>query len=125
MSKKSNIPTGKLTLELTTKTVWAGMYGGHYDVIVFFKTKPVVSQEQTRSGDNIYDCLENKDIVVGDMYLSDFREVYPDADLSNYLQDDRPKETEIIEVFRVKLTTLWDKYGKMVTIDCNADGWNS
>lgn len=27
--------------KLSYKNVWAGIYGGHYDAIVFFKKKPI------------------------------------------------------------------------------------
>ena len=30
---------------MQTKKVWAGLYGGHYSIIVFFKEKPKTKEE--------------------------------------------------------------------------------
>jgi hypothetical protein len=96
------------------KRVWVGMYGGHYDIIVFFKRKPKKSKEDYKLIDCIkgkyYDCYDNKDLIVGDMSLCDFEVLYPEVDLSPYLDNGRPKEIEITEVFQIKLEAVWDKY---------------
>jgi hypothetical protein len=50
----------KLTLpELQTKKVWVGLYGGHYDVIVFFKEKPTPFEDSTKT-DAIFKIFSSK-----------------------------------------------------------------
>jgi len=117
--------------KLQTIKVWAGVYGGHYDIIVFFKSKPVPSKEEHNYIDGQwYDCSENKDLIIGDMVLGQFKEYYPDAvkGLKPYLQDDlnepgdgRPMEVEIPEVFEMEITTMIDEYGDMEKIDFHTD----
>jgi hypothetical protein len=112
--------------ELQTKKLWAGMYGGHYDVIVFFKEKPTKTSKDEH---NIIDfdwveCIENKDIIVGSMCLGQFYEIFPDADISEHTREDnRPMEIEIPEVFEIEITTVYDEWGHMVTFKFNEDGW--
>lgn len=112
----------KATPVLQTKTVWAGMYGGHYDVIVFFSKKPkkfslreLKKHYFIKDGNfpnGYYDCLHNDDLIIGDMNLSDFLDLF-NVDLSQYLENGRPKDTEIIEVFRLELTTVFDEHGQL------------
>ena len=119
--------------KLKTIVVWAGMYGGHYDVIVFFKEKPEPSKEEHSYIEGTwYDCGDNKDKIIGAMSLGQFKEYYPDAvkGLKPYLQDDlnevgdgRPMEIEIPEVFQMELTTMVDEFGDMDRINFNEDGW--
>ena len=46
---------------METKTVWAGLYGGHYDIIVFFKEKPTPSEDEHNIIDGEwYDCSDNR-----------------------------------------------------------------
>lgn len=104
--------------KLTTRKVWAGLYGGHYDVIVFFKEKPKMVE-----GESYINPAENHDLIIGDMYLNDFYLVFPNADISKYTQDEngRPKEIEIPEVFEMKLTSYFDKDGDLGNIRFEAD----
>ena len=98
-----------------TKTVWAGMYGGHYDQIVFFSTKPKKIKDGSSlvHADGHYDCLENEDKIIGDMSLGDFQATF-ECDLTPYLAENgRPKAIEIIEVFRIKLTGPFDEDGRL------------
>jgi len=89
----------------TAKSLWAGVYGGHYSAIVFFKKKPKFNT----SSDNLYDLLDNKYLIVGCMYLDDFKELYPGANLSEYLQSNgRPKDINVIEVFKMKIDIAID-----------------
>lgn len=108
----------------TFKTVWAGIYGGHYDAIVFFKSKPKKSKEDYDLIDVIdgkyYDMIDNLSLTCGAMWYGDFEELYPDVDLKEYY--DR-RETEIVEVFQLKLEAAWDKYGELNTINLRADGY--
>jgi hypothetical protein len=108
------IINAKLKLPKTkTKIVWAGLYGGHYDQIVFFKKKPVKSKDPHNHIDgDWYDCTDNKELIVGDMTLSDFQELYPKVNLKPYLSEiGRPKGIEIPEVFKINIEAFWDKYG--------------
>jgi hypothetical protein len=117
--------------KISTKNIWFGIYGGHYDCITFFDRKPKKSKEDYNLIDVIkgkyYDLLENKQKIVGTMYLSEFEELYPDFDLSFHLVEGnggmRPKAIEIIEVFQLKLQAYWDE-GKMRTINFDCEGWN-
>ena len=88
---------------MKTKTVWCGLYGGHYDVIIFFSKKPVLSQDIHRfAGVKYYDAYDNKKFIVGSMSLPEFIELYPDC---KHL---KPTEIDIVEVFKIQLTTMWD-----------------
>jgi hypothetical protein len=86
--------------KLKTRIVWAGIYGGHYDQIVFFYRQPV------KSTDGYYDTYDNKDLIAGDMGLSMFKELFPNTDLAKYYDS---RGIEIVEVFKMELTTLWEK----------------
>jgi hypothetical protein len=110
--------------KLTTKKVWAGLYGGHYDQIIFFKSKPVQAKEKHRFIEGKwYDCFENKDLIIGDMSLGEFREYFPDADLTPYTEEGRPKAIDIPEVFALKLKAIWDKKGRLLSIGLASQDW--
>lgn len=116
----------KLTLpKLETKKLWAGMYGGHYDAIVFFKEKPIFTKdEHHRFNSPWIDCLDNKDLIIGCMDLGTFYLLFPDADISEYTQSNgRPLEIEITKVFKIELTTVFNKYGDMESYDFDLDSW--
>jgi len=103
--------------KLETKTVWVGIYGGHYDAIVFFNKKPKLSKETIgHSNIRFYDCLDNRDLIIGCMWYGDFKELFPDANLGE------AKDIEIPEVFKLKLRTYWED-DKLKQINFNADGW--
>lgn len=110
MKTSSKIVDAKIKFpKLSTKTVWAGVYGGHYDQIVFFSKKPVKSKDYNV---NLYDCYDNKEIIIGDMGLGEFKELYPGADLSAFLdQSGKPKDIEVVEVFQIRLEAMYDEYG--------------
>jgi hypothetical protein len=112
--------TGTLKLPtLRTRTVWAGMYGGHYTGIVFFSKKPKLSNETTTMTQERYYCVnENIELTVGSMWLPDFEELFPDADIEQY----RPTSTEITKVFKIKLTAVWED-GLMKETTFRADGY--
>lgn len=107
---------------LKTKKIWAGIYGGHYSIIVLFSKKPKrVSKKKLlksywlpkdRYPTGYYDCLAQESIIIGDMELSSFQQMFT-LDLSRYLNDGRPKDTEIIEVFQLELTAQFDEGGKL------------
>lgn len=101
--------------KLTTKKVWAGMYGGHYDVIIFFHTKPVLSDDETRYG-QIYDLIDNKDCIAGAMWLPDFHELTGATDMT-------PESIYVVKLHEIQLTAIWD--GKQLRgYDMEADGWD-
>lgn len=124
--------------KLKTIKVWAGMYGGHYDAIVFFKEKPELTTQKHEHGvlfdlgdGYYYDCLENKDKIIGCMALGQFYEYFPDADLRPYTQQredastlgGRPLDIEITEVFEMEITVMVDEYGDFDNVDFDLDGW--
>lgn len=109
---------------MQTKTVWAGLYGGHYDIIVFFSEKPVPNTRYMPGfdeGQEWYCCSENETLIIGDMSLPDFYRCFPDADLRPYTQPredqstlgGRALEIEIPEVFQIEITTCFDEHGYM------------
>lgn len=109
--------------KLTFKTVWAGIYGGHYDAIVFFKKKPKLSKGKENFLTHelkYYDMVDNKHLTCGAMWLGDFEELYPTVDIKEYYES---RETEIVQVFKLKLQAAWDKYGELNTINLRADGY--
>ena len=69
---------------METKTVWAGLYGGHYDIIVFFKEEPTKKLEHATMGFEFFEC--DTDLIIGDMALCDFYKCFPNADLRPYTQ---------------------------------------
>lgn len=119
MKNKIKMIKAKFTLpKLKTKKVWVGLYGGHYDVIVFFKEKPVLND------DEYYCIIDNKGKALGSMSLTDFYTFYPDADMSACTREDgRPKDVEIYELFEMEITTAFDQWGDMHSIECDEDGW--
>lgn len=112
--------------KLETRKVWFGLYGGHYDVIVFFSEKPErIDDNTTRSAlhPNGYFCLlANEDVLAGAMWLGVFEEMFPDFDLGPYTTNGRPRDIEVSEVFEMKLTAMWDG-NKLKGMECHADGW--
>lgn len=108
---------------------WAGMYGGHYDVIVFFKKKPPLSKEPYYNPNIIdgkyYDLIEARDlgIIIGSLCLPDFKEHYPDADITPYLENERPKGIEIVEVFQIEIEGALDEWGHFRSLVFNVDGY--
>jgi hypothetical protein len=108
---------------LKTKTVWYGLYGGHYNCIVFFKTKPIKSDEPYYLPDVIdgkyYDLLDNKDLIIGCMWLNDFNVLFPGAKVG------KPKGIEVLQVHQMELTTMLDEDDKMYTLNFRADGYGN
>jgi hypothetical protein len=121
--------------KLKTIKVWAGMYGGHYDAIVFFKEKPELSEKTSMYVDSndghYYNCFDNKDKIIGCMSLGQFYEYFPDADLRPYTQQredtstlgGRPLEVEVHEVFEMEITVMIDEHGDFDRLDFNLDGY--
>lgn len=98
---------------------WYGIYGGHYDVIVFFKNPPTHFEDDKIAG-NCVDMLaesENKNIL-GSMGLEDFLEM-SGLDRKDFI----PPECEIVEVYEIEITAPFDNYGQMVTYSFDVDGW--
>jgi len=120
MKNKNKIIEANFVLPKSTKKiVWAGTYGGHYNCIVFFKSKPVLSKEHYHLSNIIdgkyYDTYENKNLIIGCMWLEQFQELYPKTNIGN------PEAIEIINVFQIKLEGFFDKYGRLVSFEFNAD----
>lgn len=110
-------------VKLKKKKVWAGVYGGHYDIIVFFSKKPKrISRKalqklyyiaEGRWPKGYYDCMSNESLIIGDMGLPLFQKMFG-VDLSEHLNNGRPKDTEIIELFQIELTAPFDENGNML-----------
>ena len=107
------------------KKVWAGIYGGHYDCIVFFKKKPKLSKEAYGYewfDEKYIDMVENKDLTCGAMWYADFETLYPEAAIQI-----RPifenRRIEIVEVFQIGLEAVWDKYNELERFEFRADGY--
>ena len=115
------------TIKPETKVVWAGCYGGHYDIIVFFSSKPHdLKITPENSVNEFWDTLLECKNIIGNMALGDFYELYPDADISEYMQQNkRPKEVFISQLFELEMTGPFEKDGGMKNIPTNVDGFNS
>lgn len=112
--------------KLTTKVVWAGLYGGHYDVIVFFKEKPKPSTEDKSHLDIgvWYDPWDDTDNIVGAMCLQQFYEWFPMIDISEHTQENgRPLSIEIEELIQMELTTMFDEWDTFPKVTFHEDGW--
>jgi hypothetical protein len=96
-----------------TKTVYAGLYGGHYDVIVFFRTKPLKNTNIDEPG--VYDLIDNKDKIAGAMWLSDFVELTG--------VEMKPESIDVIKIHRMKLTAVWEDDNTLKNFHFHADGW--
>lgn len=102
------------------KKVWIGSYGGHYEAIFIFKRKPKLTNDTYGYEwfDEKYYCIvENKDLVIGSMYMCDFQELYPDFDFNLI----KPDHIEITKVIHIELEAVFDKYGDLVTYQYNAE----
>lgn len=114
---KTNIPVAKYVHPKTqTKKLWVGSYGGHYEALFFFKKKP--KKTGCLNDDTKYYCIiDNKELVVGSMYLCDFEELYPDFDM-NLL---KPDDIEITNVFPIMFEAVYDSYGDLRDFKYNAE----
>ena len=103
--------------EMTAKTVWYGSYGGHYNCLVLFKTKPqLVDNGSNRHGPSV-DLWEesNKNNICGSMWPDEFEEL-------TGLKID-PESIEITKLYELELTAPWTKDGDLWGYANNADGW--
>ncbi|MDV3603804.1 hypothetical protein CMU86_11615 [Elizabethkingia anophelis] len=114
---KAGIPVAKYVHPKTEiKKVWIGSYGGHYEAVFFFKKKPKKTGEMN-DGTKYYCTVDNRDLVIGSMYMNDFKEVYPDFDTSII----KPKSIEITEVIQILLEAVYDQHGDLVSHKYNAE----
>lgn len=119
------IQSAKFTLpKMTTKRVFIGAYGGHYDAVVIFGEKPRPSADTH----NIikrewYDCLDNKESIIGCVELCEFERLFPGIDLAPILHRGRPREIEVTDIMEARLTACFDDYGKMSSFYFDLDGW--
>lgn len=116
--------------KLTPKTVWVGAYGGHTDLIVLFSKMPVPEEDGAtngnilRRGDKQYCPLTNEELIVGAMWLDQFKKCYPDADISSILDKrGRPLDIEITKLLKIRLEIPMGSNGHANNIDFYADGW--
>ena len=109
----------------SVKKVWAGIYGGHYDCIVFFKAKPKLSKESygyNWFNEKYIDMIENKDLTCGAMYYCDFEKLYPNAALQIKSIYEK-RRIEIVEVFQIELEAVWNKYNNLEMFNFRVDGY--
>lgn len=115
--------------KLKAVKLWAGLYGGHYDIIVFFKKKPTNRMDDNgdaRSNGKFVDCLAENDAdnIFADMGTGNFEIWFPNVDLTPYTQENgRPKDTEIPykDLFRIELMLPLDDYGQPEPFDMKND----
>ncbi len=103
---KPPIPSLTFTIpRLKTFRLWCGLYGGHYDIIVFFRKKPThFEHDRNEDGTRMVDLYaEHKaDNIFADFNTGDFElwcpgwleAIYPVLQSKKY---PRPKATEIRE----------------------------
>jgi len=111
--------------KLSIRKVWAGIYGGHYNCIVFFKSKPKLSKESYGYewfDEKYIDMVDNKDLTCGAMWYGDFEQLYPKAFLQLKPIFER-RRIEIVEVFQIELEAVWDKYNELEKFEFRADGY--
>lgn len=82
----------------------------------FFKSKPKKTEE-LNDGTKYYCIVDNKDLIIGSMYMGDFRELYPDFDY-NLL---KPNHIEITEVIQIMFEAIYDEWGCLVDYKYNAE----
>ncbi len=115
--------------KLKTVKLWAGLYGGHYDMIVFFKKKPknrMDMQGDARSNGDFVDCLaeQTDENIFGDMGMGNFEDWFTEVDLTPFTQaNGRPRETEVpySDLFQIQLTVPVDEYGQPEPFNMKVD----
>ena len=129
---KTPILSGSFTVpKLKAFALWAGLYGGHYDVIAFFRRKPTHFDRGDPGEPDTVDMLAESDAgnVFANMGTGDFQAWFPDlfAQLGPPLIQDngRPNGIEICkaDLFRVRLSVPVDKAGNRLPLDFDVDGW--
>lgn len=89
---------------MTGKKVWVGYYYNHYNALVVFHTKPVKNKE------GIYDTHDNRKCIAGTLFLEDFIELFPMADISSIVDKNTGNviDTETKELLSFKMVAAWD-----------------
>lgn len=101
--------------ELSSRPVWIGSYGGHYNCVVIFHTKP--SKTKKGSDYSFVDLLDNKKNIAACMWQCDFEDIYPDAKLPN------PKKIEVTTLYQRTLEGFWTDDNRIEFPVFDADGW--
>jgi hypothetical protein len=112
----------KLLLPATSKReVWIGSYGGHYNCVVIFHTKPAKKVNgRNRASWQSYsyvDLLENKKCIAACMWECDFMDIYPTANIP------APKEIEVTTLYKRTLWGFWTDDNRIEFPVFNADGY--
>ena len=118
---------------MKTFKLWAGLYGGHYDIIVFFEKPPThitdkykyYNGSKDKNGPYV-DCLAEFEIgnIFADFYLEDFRTCFPDVDLTPYTQKNgRPRAIEVPakDLFQISLTIPVDQHNNITILIPHVD----
>ena len=106
---------------MTPVRLWAGVYGGHYEVIVFFREKPTHRMDKnndTKANGKFVDVYEESVAgnVFADLAFGTFEAWFPgDWPL--------PTATEVVyrELFEVELTIPLDEDGEWEGLDVHVD----
>lgn len=98
---------------LTTKKVWIGSYGGHFDIVVVFTKKPKKGKRGDWNEGWIAAYDENKDIVAGIFDRENFA-LWFDIDIV-------PEDIEIRGVEQYELTAVWNEFGQIIGLYTEAD----
>ena len=104
--------------KMETKTVWYGClrntygsYGGQYDCILFFKTRPKVDPNE-----GVLPWKESKNgNVCGSMWPDEFESLTG--------MKVAPQDIKVAKLYKLELTAPWDENGNLVQFSTNADGW--
>jgi hypothetical protein len=106
---------------ITSREVWIGSYGGHYDAIVIFHTKPIKSKDGwnsvTQRSCSMVDLLANKKCIAACMWCCDFEELYPSAKIP------APKEIEVTTLYKRIIEGFWTDDDRLLFPTFDADGW--
>ena len=98
--------------KMECKKMWCGIYGGHYEGIVFFKQKPVLIEgQESLNGRRCYDLSHDKNanVTAGAMSLDEFNVLYPKINVGH------ARDTEITELFQIELEGVFDKQGNLLS----------
>lgn len=117
-----SMKTLKMKLPLLSKRkVWIGSYGGHYECVIIFHTKPTKKKDGwnslTQKNYSIVDLLDNKKNIAASMWKCDFDWIYPDSNIPP------PKAIEVTTLYEREIEGFWDDDNRMIFAEFTADGW--
>jgi len=107
--------------KISSRPVWIGSYGGHYNCIVIFHSKPTkkvngVNRASWQSY-SFVDLLDNKKNIAACMWECDFQEIYPSAKIPP------PKEIEVTTLYKRVIEGFWTEDNRLFFPIFDADGY--